>query len=144
MSDGNSDWIVNFDEDGREYLTNIKTGEVKGFRFGMMSVKSIPSIRTLIKKKAIAAELLFFLIENMSMKNMVKMSKVKISEISGLSKSSIERGMKCLIECGFVKKKIDDGQSIFIINDRIFWRSSQASRKSSAFTKEIDLKPLVK
>jgi len=132
-------WATTVDEQGREYLINKETGEVKGKGFGMIDMSILPDIQRLIKNHPSAAEVLFCLAGIANKQNEVPLSQNEIGEISGFNLSKIQTAVATLKKCGFIKVEKKRGSNTYYINDRLLWRSSFSDKQyKSTHTGKID------
>ena len=122
-------WAKRVDEEGREYLIDKNSGEIKGTGFGMVDRSILPDIQKLIKKHSSAAEVLYFLASMANKSNEVCLAQNDIEKKSGFSRSKIQRGISVLGKTGFIKVELSGGSNKYYINDRFIWRSSFAEKQ---------------
>jgi hypothetical protein len=126
---GNNVWATTVDEQGREYLVNKETGEVKGKGFGMIDMSILTDIQKLIKKHPSAAEVLFYLAGIANKQNEIALSQDELVKKSGYNLSKIQTGVAILKKCGFILVEKKRGSNTYYINDRFLWRSSFADKQ---------------
>jgi hypothetical protein len=133
-------WATTVDEQGREYLLNKKTGEIKGKGFGMIDKSILLDVQKLINKHPSAAQVLFYFASIANKQNEISMSQSELEEKSGFNRSKIQKAIAILKKTNFILIKKINGSNTYYINDRFFWQSSFADKQfKSSHTGKVNI-----
>lgn len=100
--------------------------------FVMLFKDKLPVIRSLIKADAMAASLLFFLVEQMARDNLLVASQRTLAELVGISAASICRGLNTLKKHGIIEIKYVGNTPAIAINADLVWSTHANGKKYAA------------
>ena len=106
--------------------------------FVQLSKSYLKDYRHLIRKSAPAAEILMFLVERMGKTtNAVVCSPKVLSEVTGLSRSSVSRAVKILKDDNWVDVVKIGGVKTFAVNERVVWAAQANKRHYAIFSATV-------
>jgi hypothetical protein len=86
-----------------------------------------------------AQALLFFLVDQMDYYNAVMCSYKVLEEVFGISTDTVRRTIKVLKERGFIAVLKSGTSNVYVVNDKVFWKSWGKNKQYSKFPANVIL-----
>jgi len=107
--------------------------ERKNLDFVQFSRKAMHHHRELISKNPLAAYILDFFIEHMNRSNAIVCSIKVIEEVTGKSRSTVNRALKVLKSDNWIQTIRIGNANAYVINSAAFWSSAATNKAFSMF-----------
>ena len=106
--------------------SQVETEECQNLDFVQVSRTYLKEWRALTRKNPLASEILMYLIEHMGRTtNAVVCSYVTLTEVTGMSRSSVARAMRVLKDDAWIDAVKIGNATAYGINARAFWQASR-------------------
>lgn len=114
--------------------SQVETEECQNLDFVQVSRTYLKEWRALTRKNPLASEILMYLIEHMGRTtNAVVCSYVTLTEVTGMSRSSVARAMRVLKDDAWIDAVKIGNATAYGINARAFWQASRNQKKYAIF-----------
>lgn len=114
--------------------SQVETAECQNLDFVQVSRTYLKEWRALTRKSPLASEILMYLIEHMGRTtNAVVCSYVTLTEVTGVSRSSVARAMRVLKDDAWIDAVKIGNATAYGINARAFWQASRNQKKYAIF-----------
>jgi hypothetical protein len=121
-----------------EWIEKNKTeNDKKNSNFIQIYRKKMPYLRSVLKKNDGAFSLFMFLIEHMDQKNSVICSMQVLCDFFEVSRQTISKRVKILIDSGLISVLKSGTTNIYIANPEIVWSSWKNTKKYCKFESNI-------
>ena len=129
-------------EIGRYYLDKT-TGELRlgNKKFYQFYVHNFKVISQLQRDFSTAVTILFFIIEHMELDNALVISQKALSEVLGISRSTVYRNVEILKNSKIIRVLKTGNSNIYVVNADVVWRKSAEQKKFALFNAKVYLTP---
>lgn len=104
------------------------------FNFVQVNRNYLRDWRSLTRRNPLASEILMYLIENMGKtNNAVVCSYLTLTEVTGVSRSSVARAVKTLKDDRWIESIKIGNATAYCVNASVFWQSSRNLKKYAIF-----------
>jgi Fe2+ or Zn2+ uptake regulation protein len=86
-----------------------------------------------------AHAILYFLVDQMDYYNAIMCSHRVLEEVLGISTATIKRNMSVLKERGFIAVLKSGTSNVYVVNDKVFWKSWGKNKQYSKFPANVIL-----
>lgn len=106
--------------------------------FVQVSRQYLKNWRGLIRKNAVAAEILMFLVEKMGKpSNAVICSYQTLQEVTDVSRTTVSKAIKHLKENNWIQLVKVGNASAYCVNEKVVWQSARNLRKYAVFSATV-------
>jgi hypothetical protein len=117
----------------KEDLKNERSSEEKNANFVQVYRKNMRAFRGIIHENPLAAEIFYFLLENMDYGNSLACSSSVLQEITGASRTSIWRAVKFLQEKNHISISKMGNCNVYHVNAEVAWTTWGNGKKYAKF-----------
>lgn len=115
-------------------VTKNETAESQNFNFVQVSRAYMREIRALTKSSPLAAEILFYLVENMGVHtNAVVCSYATLQEVTATSRASVGRAIKLLKDERWLETVKIGSATAYAVNASVFWQAARNQKHYAIF-----------
>ncbi|NRA46965.1 MAG: helix-turn-helix transcriptional regulator [Oligoflexales bacterium] len=105
----------------------------KNIDFVQFNRKNISSIRVLMRKDSVAAELFMFLTQWMDRSNCVSCSQKLLQEVLGKSRTTVYNAINNLKDAGLLMVAKQGTANVYILNPQVVWSTWNTNKKYCEF-----------
>lgn len=126
--------------EGKKYRDKA-TGEIKDGNnpFYQFYKHNFKLIRWVIHQNSLAAEVLFFLVENMDKRNALVISQRSLAEALEVTRMTVHRCIKFLQDNKVIKVYKSGNTNVYAVNADIVWQKSHAEKVFARFDAKVYL-----
>jgi DNA-binding transcriptional ArsR family regulator len=124
-------------KDAEAYKRAYKNSPFK--RWTQLNNEHTAELIQLALKYPKAHAILYFLVDQMDEYNAVVCSVKVISELLNVSRQTVSKNIKILKEHGFIVILKSGASNVYVINDKVYWKSWSNNKKYSKFPANVVL-----